>query len=177
MGVESKIKVSRTRALPFFMISMCIFSGPPFLLTCFEFVSDVLHFCVDFRSPFHLNSARFLLLFSRPQKDQKIGLYVELSRGHLWHITDKGGTGRHLGQRMPRRGSEGNCLKTFTFFCQKVARPTVSRAWERPDPHQVHSLRIKVGERPGRAGDLPKHSGVSLPSRQKLLSAQAGTVC
>ena len=119
MGVESKIKVSRTRALPFFMISMCIFSGPPFLLTCFEFVSDFLHFCVDFRSPFHLNSARFLLLFSRPQKDQKIGLCVELGRGHLRHITDKGGTGRHLGQRRPRRGSEGNCATTKMFFCRK----------------------------------------------------------
>ena len=40
--------------------------------------------------------------------------------------------------------------QNICVFLSKVARATVSRARERPDPHQVRSLCTKVGGRPGR---------------------------
>ena len=108
-GVENQgFKDSR---FAFFMISMCIFSGPPFLLTCFEFLSDVLHFCVDFRSPFHLNSARFLLLFSRPQKIKRLDYMrswgegicgTSQIRGELGGIWAKGGPEEDLKEIVPK---------------------------------------------------------------------------
>ena len=44
--------------------------------------------------------ALFMTPFSRPQKNKNIEIKAELRRGHLWHISDKGGTeasGRYLG--------------------------------------------------------------------------------
>ena len=117
VGVESKIKVSRTRALPFFMISMCIFSGPPFLLTCFEFLSDVLHFCVDFRSPFHLNSARFYYYLRDFKKIKRLDYMWSWGEGICGTSQIRG----ELGQRRPRRGSEGNCAKTIMFSIKSGA--------------------------------------------------------
>ena len=50
-------------------------------------------------------------------------------------------------------------------FLSKVARPTVSRARERPDPHQVRSLCIKVGKRPGRGTFRHTHAYPYLAAR------------
>ena len=46
--------------------------------------------------------------------------------------------------------SGGKMCQNHCVFLSKVARPTISSARERPDPHQVRSLCIKVGGRPGR---------------------------
>ena len=40
--------------------------------------------------------ALFLTPFSRPQKNKIIEMVVDSRGGHLGHISDKGGTGRHL---------------------------------------------------------------------------------
>ena len=39
--------------------------------------------------------ALFLTPFSRPQKNKKIQMVLTSRQGHLGHISDKGGTGRH----------------------------------------------------------------------------------
>ena len=73
---------------------------------------------------------------------------------------DTSGRRGELAQKRPGRGSEGNCAKTICVFLSKVARPTVSRARERPDPYQVRSLCTKVGERPRRASFRNPHGCV-----------------
>ena len=65
--------------------------------------------------------------FFRSQKNQKGffrtrswgGAILDTSgrRGKLGGIWET--FGRHLGQRRPGRGSEGNCTKTYVFFCRK----------------------------------------------------------
>ena len=58
-------------------------------------------------------------------------------------------TQRHPGGAQEARGIlEEKCAKTYVFFfSEKVARPTISRRRERPDPHRLPRLRIKVGRR------------------------------
>ena len=57
--------------------------------------------------------------FSGHKKVKMFFWAVLLGWGYLGHRREKGGTARHLGQRRPGRGSEGNCAKTCVFFCRK----------------------------------------------------------
>ena len=66
--------------------------------------------------------------FFRSQKSQKVFFVSDPGSGLSWTHPGEGGnweaSGRHLGQRRPGRGSEGNCAKTCVFFCRKWrARP------------------------------------------------------
>ena len=91
-------------------------------------------------------------------------------RGELRGIWEA--SGRHLGgiweasgpkeaqKRISRKMCQNHCV-----FLSKVARATVSRARERPDPHQVRSLCIKVGERPGRGSFRHTHGYPYLAAR------------
>ena len=77
----------------------------------------------------------------------------EASGRHLGGMREASGrlSGGWGGHGRPEVGLEGKCAKTIVFFLLKVARATISRRRERPDPHQVRSLRTKVGKRVGRA--------------------------
>ena len=94
------------------------------------------------------------------QRFQKVsGLVSVETSGKRWrHL---GGiweaSGRHLGGIWEASGPKEARKRIWRKLCQnicvflsKVARATVSRARERPDPHQVRSLCTKVGGRPGR---------------------------
>ena len=52
----------------------------------------ICRICVSIWAPFLDIRASFLTLFSRPQKNEKIRSIMESRRGHLGHISDKGGT-------------------------------------------------------------------------------------
>ena len=75
----------------------------------------------------------------------------------------QGGTLRHS-RRHPggtqgtpggQRRLGGKVCQHMCVFLIKVARPTISRRRERPDPHDLRSLRTKVGGRG--PGSYPPH--------------------
>ena len=57
-----------------------------------------------------------------------------------------------------------------------MARATVSRARDRCDPYQVRSLRIKVGERPGRASFRHAHGYPYLAARTPQCTTVWGSI-
>ena len=66
-----------------------------------------------------------------------------------------GGTQRHpsgtqetpRAPRRPEAALEAKCAKTIMFFSAKVARPSVSRKRQRPDPHRLRYILSKVDSR------------------------------
>jgi hypothetical protein len=71
---------------------------------------DFGNFCSHFDSRLDVISTSFLTLMPRPNKNKKIQMAAESRRGHLGHILDKGGTGRHLGAGMARRRPKSGFL-------------------------------------------------------------------
>ena len=86
------------------------------------------------------------------------GKHLEASERHLRGIWEASGrrlgeiweaSGRHLGQRRPGRGSEGNCAKTYVFFCRK---------W-RARPFSVHESDLTLTKSAGCAQKLASDRG------------------
>ena len=84
------------------------------------------------------------------------------------------GFGEALGVLGPSLGMRSMCSKHVfvVVFLSKVARLSVSRRRERPDPHEVPRLRTKVGERQG--GAHPTYSN-PIPWRSRLI--EVGGCC
>ena len=61
--------------------------------------------------------------FFRSQKSENVFLGFAPGLRLSWTPPGEGGnweaSGRHLGERRPGRGSEGNWAKTYVFFCRK----------------------------------------------------------
>ena len=84
-----------------------------------DLLYDVVTFD-EFECPFLHNFGHHFVISStfifKHKKSAIVQMDVESRRGHLGHILDKGGTGKHLGILEVREDIDGKCAKIMALY-------------------------------------------------------------